>query len=171
MQWVEQRLKPRHNIEAIRLLKTIEQEERQATPVEQQNLVQYVGWGGIPQIFNPIPDPNWVSEAAELKEILEPEEWNNAFESTLNAHYTSPQVISDIYQGLEQLGFDRGRILEPSMGTGNFFGLMPTEIADRSTVTGVELDSITGRIARHLYPNAEIHIQGFQDTSLPKDYF
>lgn len=163
--------KTRNNIQAIRLLKTIEQEERQATPAEQQILVQYVGWGGIPQIFNPTPDQNWANEAAELKEILELEEWNNAFESTLNAHYTSPQVIQNIYQGLEQLGFSGGRILEPSMGTGNFLGLMPKDIADRSTFTGVELDSITGRIARQLYPNAEIHVQGFQDTSLPKDYF
>lgn len=163
--------KTRNNIEAIKLLKTIEQEEREATPAEQEKLVQYVGWGGIPQIFNPTPDPNWVNEAAELKEILEPEEWNNAFESTLNAHFTSPQVISDIYQGLEQLGFDGGRILEPSMGTGNFLGLMPKNIADSSTVTGVELDSITGRIARQLYPNAEIYVQGFQDISLPQDYF
>lgn len=163
--------KTRNNIEAIKILKTIEQDERQATPAEQEKLVQYVGWGGIPQIFNPNPDPAWVSEAAELKELLEPEEWNNAFESTLNAHYTSPQVISDIYQGLEQLGFDGGRILEPSMGTGNFLGLMPKDIADSSTVTGVELDSITGRIARQLYPNAEIYVQGFEQTSLPQDYF
>ncbi|NJM66895.1 MAG: DEAD/DEAH box helicase family protein [Acaryochloris sp. RU_4_1] len=163
--------KARKNIEAIQLLKTLEHGERQATPEEQQALVKYVGWGGIPQIFNPTPDPDWADLAHQLKDLLEPDEWNNAFESTLNAHYTSPQVIRDIYKGLDHLGFKDGRILEPSMGTGNFLGLMPKDMSDKSEIIGVELDSITGRIARQLYPEAEIFVQGFQDTSLPKDYF
>ena len=163
--------KARKNVEAITLLKTLDQENRQATPEEQQALVQYVGWGGIPQIFNPNPDPDWVDLAHQLKDLLEPDAWNHAFESTLNAHYTSPLVIRGIYNGLEHLGFTGGRILEPSIGTGNFLGVMPQQMSENSVLTGVELDNITGRIARQLYPDAEIFVQGFQDTPLPKDYF
>jgi N12 class adenine-specific DNA methylase len=159
------------NIVAIEHLKSIEEQSRQATPEEQVVLSQYVGWGGIPQIFNPTPDPDWANLAARLKEILDGDEYSSAFESVLNAHYTSGAVIGEIYQGLERLGFTGGRILEPSMGVGNFLGLMPEQIARRSEVTGIELDSITGRIAQLLYPNHEIYVQGFEKTVLPKDYF
>lgn len=163
--------KARNNIQAIELLKELETENRSATSQEQETLTQYVGWGGIPQIFNPTPDPDWADLAQQLKTTLEPEEWDSAFESTLNAHYTSPEVITEIYRGLEHLGFRRGNILEPSMGTGNFIGLMPERMAQRSQVTGIELDQITGRIAKQLYPDAELHVRGFEETPLPENYY
>ncbi len=163
--------KARVNIQAIELLKHLEAESRGATPQEQEALAQYVGWGGIPQIFNPTPDPDWADLAQQLKSTLEPEEWESAFESTLNAHYTSPEVISEIYRGLEHLGFKQGKILEPSMGTGNFIGLMPERMAQRSEVTGIELDQLTGRIAKQLYPDSELHVRGFEETPLPENYF
>jgi N12 class adenine-specific DNA methylase len=163
--------KARNNIKAIALLKTLETEGNPATPAEQAILAQYVGWGGIPQIFNPTPDPAWSELSAQLKEMLEPQDYNSAFESVLNAHYTSPVVIREIYQGLERIGFTGGNILEPSMGVGNFLGLLPKEMERRSEITGIELDSITGRIAQQLYPNHTIHVQGFEKTALPKDYF
>ncbi|NJN23286.1 MAG: class I SAM-dependent methyltransferase [Acaryochloridaceae cyanobacterium RL_2_7] len=159
------------NLRAIELLKGLESEERLATSEEQQKLAQYVGWGGLSPVFKASPGPRWKSSAKRLKEILEPEEYDAAFESVLNAHYTSGTVIQEIYRGLEQLGFSGGRILEPSMGTGNFLGHMPEDIAMRSQVTGVELDSLTGRIAKQLYPEHEIYVQGFQETPLPQDYF
>jgi N12 class adenine-specific DNA methylase len=163
--------KARNNIAAIKLLKSLELETTAAEAREQAILAQYIGWGGIPQIFNPTPDSDWVDLAAQLREILEPAEYNSAFESVLNAHYTSPTVIREIYTGLEHLGFTGGRILEPSMGVGNFLGLLPEEIERRSEVIGIELDSITGRIAKQLYPNHDIYVQGFEKTALPNDYF
>jgi N12 class adenine-specific DNA methylase len=163
--------KARKNLEAISALKNIENEGRSASPEEQVVLAQYVGWGGIPQVFNPTPDPEWKDLASQIKSQLEPDEYNSAFESVLNAHYTSYEVIGEIYQGLDHLGFTEGQILEPSMGVGNFLGLMPPEMERRSQVTGIELDSITGRIAQQLYPDHNIYVQGFEKTTLPKDYF
>jgi N12 class adenine-specific DNA methylase len=162
--------KARKNLEAIALLKTIEA-GRSASAEEQIVLAQYVGWGGIPQIFNPTPDPDWKDLAAQIKELLEPDEYNSAFESVLNAHFTSYEVIREIYQGLEHLGFTEGQILEPAMGVGNFLGLMPAEMERRSQVTGIELDCITGRIAQQLYPEHQVYVQGFEKARLPKDYF
>ncbi len=163
--------KARNNIVAIELLKSLELGTAPAGAEEQTTLAQYVGWGGIPQIFNPTPDQDWVELAAQLRKILEPAEYSSAFESVLNAHYTSPTVIREIYAGIEHLGFSGGRILEPSMGVGNFLGVMPEEMERRSEVIGIELDSITGRIAKQLYPNHDIHVQGFEKTALPNDYF
>jgi N12 class adenine-specific DNA methylase/adenine-specific DNA methylase len=163
--------KARNNLAAIELLKRLESEGRQADLSEQQQLAQYVGWGGIPQVFNPTPDPDWKNLAEQVKTTLEPDEYNAAFESVLNAHYTSYDVIREIYQGLDHLGFTGGRILEPAMGVGNFLGLMPAEIERRSEVTGIELDSITGRIAQQLYPEHQIYVQGFEKARLPKDSF
>ena len=163
--------KARNNITAIQLLKRIETEDRQASREEQHQLAQYVGWGGIPQVFNPTPDPDWKDLAAQLKTLLEPEEYNLAFESVLNAHYTSAEVIGEIYRGLGHIGFSGGRILEPAMGIGNFLGMMPAEMERRSEVTGIELDSITGRIAKQLYPEHEIYVSGFENVNLPTDSF
>ena len=151
------------NIEAIKTLKQIEQEERFATPEEQEILSHYVGWGGIGEAFDSRLD-NWAEEYKELKELLTPEEYNNAASSTENAHYTSPVVIKSIYKALENMGFEGGKILEPSCGTGNFLGCMPEEMFNRSKITGVELDSITGRIAQQLYQSANIQVKGFERT-------
>ncbi|MCM1985105.1 SNF2-related protein [Lyngbya confervoides] len=159
------------NIQAIRLLKDLEKQGRPATEEEQVVLAKYVGWGGLPQIFNPEPQDSWQGVATELREVLERDEYDAAFESVLNAHYTRPEVIRELYQGLQQLGFSGGRILEPSLGTGNFLGHLPMELSRQSQVTGIELDSITGRIAQQLYPDHEIYVQGFQETPLPKDSF
>lgn len=163
--------KARHNLAAIALLKQIEAEDRTARADEQMVLSQYVGWGGIPQVFNPTPDRDWQDLASQVKTVLEPAEYSSAFESVLNAHYTSFEVIREIYQGLDHLGFNGGRILEPSMGVGNYLGVMPPDMERRSEVTGIELDSITGRIAKQLYPEHEIYVQGFEKSALPKDYF
>ena len=150
------------NIKAIATLKQIEQENRYATPEEQHILSQYVGWGGVADAFDP-DKPAWAAEYAELKELLTPEEYAAARTSTLNAHYTSPMVIRAIYEAVERLGFRTGNILEPSMGVGNFFGLLPESMAG-SRLYGVELDSISGRIARQLYPKADITVAGFETT-------
>ena len=163
--------KARSNIAAIELLKRLEAEDRQASFEEQQQLAQYVGWGGIPQVFNPTPDPDWKDLAAQVKAVLEPAEYNLAFESVLNAHYTSYDVIREVYRGLEHFGFSGGQILEPALGTGNFLGLMPAELEKRSQVIGIELDSITGRIAKQLYPGHEIYVSGFENVNLPTDSF
>jgi N12 class adenine-specific DNA methylase len=159
------------NLRSIELLKSIEAEGRSATPSEQLNLAAYVGWGGLAPIFNPTPDRLWAKPAELLKTLLEPDEYQSAFDSVLNAHYTSATVIREIYRGIDSLGFHHGRILEPSMGTGNFLGHMPLEMAKLSEVTGIELDSITGRIAKLLYPEHEIYVQGYQETILPDNYF
>ena len=150
------------NIEAIRTLFRLEQEHRGATAEEQQVLSQYVGWGGLADAFDPGKD-NWAKEYAELKGLLSEDEYTAARSSTLNAHYTSPAVIRGIYDAVERMGFRSGNILEPSMGVGNFFGMLPDSMAD-SRLYGVELDSITGRIAKKLYPQADITVAGFETT-------
>ena len=150
------------NISAIRLLKQLEAEGLQASPDQQEVLSRYVGWGGLADAFDPDKE-NWRAEYAELKELLTPEEYEAARASTLNAHYTSPTVIHAMYEALENMGFESGNILEPSMGVGNFFGCLP-ESMQNSRLYGVELDSITGRIAKQLYPKADITVAGFETT-------
>ena len=150
------------NIEAIQTLRTLEQEHRGATAEEQQVLSQYVGWGGLADVFDPNKE-NWSAEYTQLKGLLTEEEYAAARASTLNAHYTSPVVIRAIYDAVEKMGFQSGNILEPSMGIGNFFGMLPSGMAD-SRLYGVELDSITGRIAQKLYPEANIKVAGFETT-------
>ena len=150
------------NIEAIRTLFKLEQKHRGATAEEQQVLSQYVGWGGLADAFDPGKD-NWAKEYAELKGLLSEDEYAAARSSTLNAHYTSPTVIRSIYDAVERMGFHSGNILEPSMGVGNFFGMLPDTLQD-SRLYGVELDSITGRIAKKLYPQADITVAGFETT-------
>ena len=150
------------NIEAIRTLFRLEAEHRGATAEEQQVLSQYVGWGGLSDAFDPGKD-SWAKEYAELKGLLSEDEYAAARSSTLNAHYTSPVVIRSIYEAVEKMGFRSGNILEPSMGVGNFFGMLPDSMAN-SRLYGVELDSITGRIAQKLYPQADITVAGFETT-------
>ena len=150
------------NIEAIRTLFQLEQEHRGATAEEQQVLAQYVGWGGLADAFDPNKE-NWSAEYTQLKELLSEDEYAAARSSTLNAHYTSPTVIRSIYDAVERMGFRSGNILEPSMGVGNFFGMLPDSMAD-SRLYGVELDSVTGRIAKKLYPQADITVAGFETT-------
>ena len=150
------------NIEAIRTLFRLEEEHRGATAEEQQVLSQYVGWGGLADAFDPSKD-SWAKEYAELKGLLSEDEYAAARSSTLNAHYTSPVVIRSIYDAVEKMGFQSGNILEPSMGVGNFFGMLPDTMQD-SRLYGVELDSITGRIAKKLYPQADITVAGFETT-------
>ena len=150
------------NIEAIRTLFKLEEEHRGATAEEQQVLSQYVGWGGLADAFDPGKD-SWAKEYAELKGLLSEDEYAAARSSTLNAHYTSPTVIRGIYDAVERMGFHSGNILEPSMGVGNFFGMLPDTMQD-SRLYGVELDSITGRIAKKLYPQADITVAGFETT-------
>ena len=150
------------NVAAIKLLKYLEETTGQATPAQQEVLSRYVGWGGVPEAFDPSKTA-WAKEYAELKELLTPEEYAAARTSTLNAHYTSPMVIRAIYEAVERLGFRNGNILEPSCGVGNFFGMLPESMAG-SRLYGVELDSISGRIARQLYPKADITVAGFETT-------
>ena len=150
------------NIEAIRTLFKLEQEHRGATAEEQQVLSQYVGWGGLADAFDPSKD-SWAKEYAELKGLLSEDEYAAARSSTLNAHYTAPVVIRSIYDAVEKMGLQSGNILEPSMGVGNFFGMLPDTMQD-SRLYGVELDSITGRIAKKLYPQADITVAGFETT-------
>ena len=150
------------NIEAIKTLFQLEQEHRGATAEEQQVLSQYVGWGGLADAFDPGKD-SWAKEYAELKGLLSEDEYAAARSSTLNAHYTAPVVIRSIYDAVERMGFRSGNILEPSMGVGNFFGMLPDTMQD-SRLYGVELDSITGRIAKMLYPQADITVAGFETT-------
>ena len=162
------KLKFQRNIQAIATLKQIESENRQATPEEQHILAQYVGWGGLADVFDP-DKPAWAAEYSELKGILTDAEYTAARGSTLNAHYTSPTVIRAIYEAVGNMGFRTGNILEPSMGVGNFFGMLPEEMRG-SRLYGVELDSITGRIARQLYPKANITVAGFETTNR-SDFF
>ena len=157
------------NVAAIKLLEQIEGENRYATSQEQQILSQYVGWGGLADAFDESKS-NWSAEYHQLKELLSPEEYRMARESTLNAHYTSPVIISQMYETLEKMGFSKGNVLEPSMGIGNFFGMMPDSMKE-SRLYGVELDSITGRIAGQLYPQADVQIKGFEKTDYPNDFF
>nr|WP_330414680.1 DUF3849 domain-containing protein [Roseburia sp. AM23-20] len=159
----------RQNIEAIRTLEKIESENRLATPEEQEILAKYVGWGGLSDAFDETK-ANWAAEYQELKGLLSEEEYNSARESTLNAHYTSPVIIQAIYDALEKMGYSKGNLLEPAMGTGNFFGMLPQSMQD-SRLYGVELDGLTGRIAKQLYPKADIKIAGFEKTDYPNDFF
>ena len=159
----------RMNMDAIKLLKELEFDGRQATPEEQTVLAKYVGWGGLADAFDEKKEA-WADEFIELYEALSPEEYAAARGSTLNAHYTSPVVINAMYEGLANMGFEGGNILEPSMGVGNFFGLLPEEM-QKSRLYGVELDSITGRIAKQLYPNASVTVDGFEKTAYPNDFF
>ena len=159
----------RNNVAAIQTLRKIESEGRLATPEEQEILSRYVGWGGLPQVFDG-ENPQWAEEFAELKGLLSPEEYDAAKATTLNAHYTSPTVIKAIYQAVENMGFRTGNILEPSCGIGNFFGLVPESMKD-SHLYGVELDPLTGRIAQQLYQQNSIAVQGFENTELPDSFF
>ena len=157
------------NMEAIHLLQTLEQEERLATPEEQEILSRYVGWGGIPQAFEE-NNSSWADEYLELKNTLSPEEYNAARASTLNAFYTSPIVIRSMYEALENMGLKQGNILEPSCGVGNFMGLIP-ESMGKTNMYGVELDPVSGRIAKQLYQKNKIAVQGFEETSYPDSFF
>ena len=159
----------RMNMDAINTLQQLEFEKRLATPEEQETLSKYVGWGSLPQAFDE-NNPAWANEFQELYAALSPEEYQSARASVLNAHYTSPTVIKAIYSAIESMGFRMGNILEPACGVGNFFGLLP-ESMDKSKLYGVELDNLTGRIARQLYQNANIAIQGFEETNLPDSFF
>ena len=156
------------NITAIRLLQTLENDGRMATPEEQEVLSRYAGWGGIPQAFDD-KNANWSREYAELKSLLSDSEYASARASTLNAHYTSPVVIKAIYEAIERMGFTTGNVLEPACGVGNFFGLLP-ESMEGSKLYGVELDSVTGRIAAQLYPHASITVSGFEKTD-QRDFY
>ena len=157
------------NVEAIRTLETIESEKRPATNEEREVLSKYVGWGGLADAFDETKNA-WAKEYAELKTLLSEEEYISARESTLNAHYTSPVIIQEIYRTLQRMGFTKGNLLEPSMGIGNFFGMLP-ETMRESHLYGVELDSLTGRIARLLYPKANITVDGYEKTTFPNDFF
>ena len=158
------------NIAAIRTLKAIESENRLATPEEQTVLSKYVGWGGLAQAFDE-NNSSWANEHKELVETLTDDEYTAAKSTVLNAHYTSPTVINGIYKGLAALGFSGGNVLEPAMGVGNFFGVMPEEMRKESRLHGVELDSITGRIAKQLYQTADIQIRGYEETTFSDNYF
>lgn len=164
-----QKAKYQMNIAAIRTLQAIEAEGRFATSDEQEILSRYVGWGGVADVFDPSKE-NWADEYAELKSLLTEQEYEAARASTLNAHYTSPTVIRAIYEAIGNMGFTTGNILEPSCGVGNFFGMLPEGMMD-SKLYGVELDPITGRIAKQLYPHADIQIKGFEETQHPDSFF
>lgn len=159
-----------NNIEAIKTLKTIEEENRLASPEEQEVLAKYVGWGGLSQAFDEHND-KWSSEYKELKMLLNPEEYNAARASTTTSFYTSPVIIEEMYNALGNMGFKGGSVLEPSMGVGNFFGLMPEEMRNSTQLSGVELDSISGRISKQLYQNANIQIKGFEKTDFKDNSF
>lgn len=156
------------NVNAIRLLKELEAAGQQASPEQQEILSRYVGWGGLSDAFDP-EKPAWALEYAQLKELLTPEEYAAGRSSTLNAHYTSPTVIKAIYDAVDRMGFETGNILEPSMGVGNFFGMLPEEMRN-SRLYGVELDPVSGRIAKQLYPKADITVGGFETTDR-RDFF
>ena len=158
----------KRNVEAIRVLKALEADNRPASPAEQEILAQYVGWGGLADAFDE-HKAAWATEYAQLRNLLTPEEYSAAMGSVLNAHYTSPTVIRAIYDAVERMGFTSGNVLEPAMGVGNFFGMMPDSMRD-SRLYGVELDSISGRIAKQLYPKADITVAGFETTDR-RDFF
>lgn len=159
-----------NNIAAITTLKTIESESRSATPEEQKILAKYGGWGGMPQAFDHANE-QWSKEYKQLRELLTDDEYKAAAESTLNAHYTSPEIIGAMYKALNNFGFNGGNVLEPAMGVGNFFGCMPESMNNDSRLYGVELDSLTGRIAQQLYPQADIRVQGFEKSDFPDNFF
>lgn len=158
-----------NNVEAIRVLKKCEEENRFATPKEQEILSKYVGWGGLPQAFDE-KDSSWSNEYSILKNLLDEKEYSQARESTLTAFYTPPVVIRSMYKALENMGLKTGNILEPSCGVGNFIGMLPNSLED-CKLYGVELDSISGRIARQLYQKSTVAVQGYEDTNLPNSFF
>ena len=164
------RQKFRQNIEAIRTLRALEAESRPATPDEKTKLVRYVGWGALPQVFDP-RNYEWREARAEVEQLLTPEELEAARASTLNAHYTSPTLVRAMYGALERFGFEQGRILEPACGIGHFIGLMPEAMHRHSTITGVEIDPLTARIAKALYPDADIRAQGFENAQLADGFY
>lgn len=157
------------NVAAIQTLQKIENEDRTATKEEQEILARYVGWGGLSEAFDE-QNSAWHDRYVQLKGLLSAEEYASARESTLNAHYTSPEIIRTMYETLHRMGYEKGNLLEPSMGTGNFFGMLPPKM-QASRLYGVELDSLTGRIAKQLYPQAKIQVTGFEKTSYPNDFF
>ncbi len=166
------REKARANLEAIRLLKTLEAGNREATADEQAVLARYSGWGALPNAFRYDAPADWRIVARELRELLTDDEFSAARASTPNAHYTSPLVIDAVWQTLRQLGLGAGaQLIEPAMGVGHFFGLMPDDLRAGCHRTGIELDAITGRIAQRLYPAARIFVKGFEETPLPDNYF
>jgi len=158
------------NLAAIELLKCLEAEDRPPTEAEKRVLVRYVGWGGLPQVFDSWNE-EWKEESERLERLLTPDELESARATTLNAHYTAPVVIRALYAALERLGFEHGRILEPALGLGHFIGLMPDEMHQRSRITGVEIDSLTARLAKLLYPDADIRHQPFEQSTLADGYF
>lgn len=161
----------RQNLAAIELLKKIEAENRSATAEEKAVLVKYVGWGGMPQVFSPAPSSDWAKEKERLSAVLTKDEFISGRESTLNAHYTSPSIIQSIYQAVERLGFAGGRILEPACGVGHFIGLLPDTINRQSQVTGIELDSLTARLAQKLYPDADIRHCAYEKAQLADGFY
>ncbi|MBI5385640.1 MAG: SAM-dependent DNA methyltransferase, partial [Verrucomicrobia bacterium] len=162
--------KCRHNLAAIELLKKLENEGRAATEAEKRILVRYVGWGGLPQVFDAWNE-QWQEERERLEQLLTPDELDSTRATTLNAHYTAPLVIRAMYGALQRLGFKLGRILEPALGLGHFIGLMPDEMHAHSLITGVEIDSVTARLAKLLYPDADIRQQPFEDTKLADGFY
>ena len=163
--------KCRDNFAAIETVRQLAQEDRAATDEEKRIMVRYVGWGGIPQVFAWNVAGEWDAETEKLKNLLSESEYEAARASTLNAHYTSPTVIGGIYEAVQRLGFTGGRVLEPALGIGHFFGLMPEQMSARSRLTGIELDPVTAAIARHLYPDADIRAQGFEKSVLVENSF
>lgn len=164
--------KARDNLAAIKTLKQLEVENRDATEDEKAILARYAGWGSLPNAFSYFPPQEWKAIARETQELLTPEEYESARASTPNAHFTSPLVIEGIWDGMNRLGLEPGsQILEPSLGVGHFFGLMPPAVLPGAKRTGVELDSVTARIAQKLYPDATIFAKGFEETTLPNDFF
>jgi len=162
--------KCRQNLAAIELLKRLEGEARPPTPAEKRTLVRYVGWGGLPQVFDPYNE-EWIEERERLEALLTNDELESARATTLNAHYTSPVIISGMYAALRRFGFEQGRILEPACGLGHFLGLMPEEMHGRCQITGIEIDSLTARLARRLYPDADIRHQPFEESMLADGFY
>ena len=162
--------KCRANLAAIELLKHLEAEGRAATDEEKRVLVRYVGWGGLPQVFDAWNE-QWKVEREQLESLLTEDELDSARATTLNAHYTAPVVIGAMYQLLEHLGFRHGRVLEPALGLGHFIGLMPDPMHARSVITGVEIDSLTVRLARQLYPDADLRHQPFEEAQLAGGFY
>ena len=162
--------KCRANLSAIELLQKLEAQQRPATEAEHQILVRYVGWGGLPQVFDAWNE-QWKDERERLEALLTEDELDSARATTLNAHYTAPVVIRAMYALLQHLGFTHGRILEPALGLGHFIGLMPDEMHARSLITGVEIDSVTARLAKFLYPDADIRQQPFEESRLADGFY
>jgi hypothetical protein len=162
--------KCRHNLAAIELLKQLEVEHRTPTDDEKRMLVRYVGWGGLAQAFDAWNE-QWSEERERLEGLLTPDELNSARATTLNAHYTAPVVIRGMYALLQRLGFTHGRILEPALGLGHFVGLMPEDMHARSLITGIEIDSVTARLAQMLYPDADIRQQPFEESKLADGFY